>query len=310
MPIPPEALDPAKISQLITAEENPGRCRDFAPETAALIWRYGSIIGCEVEQHRQLPRGMDRARQCIDQAAARGNSIASGTIIIADQMAGSRGRFHRSWYAPTGGLWLTIIIANTLLPEFSRLLPLAIGIGCCETIRHFDIPAAAKWVNDVHLNNRKLSGVLIETMVLPQTAEEFFLVGVGINVNNTEFPPELADTATAMCTCLGQDLDLGEVTGRLFAKLRWNLGLLLYDEAQFLAEKDSGTPTRLAPHLLASFTNLTDSLARRVRFGFDIQQQTQYTATTLGLDHTGGLTMQLDDGSIITEYSGEIAYCD
>ncbi len=53
---------------------------------------------------------------------------------------------------------------------------------------------------------------------------------------------------------------------------------------------------------------LTDSLDRRVVYGFDVMEQPQYEAHLVGLDEFGGIRLRLDDGYVKTEYSGEIRY--
>jgi BirA family biotin operon repressor/biotin-[acetyl-CoA-carboxylase] ligase len=229
---------PDLIRRIITEEEIPLRCRSFKPVTVEAIFRYGAVVGSVVEQHKQLPRGMDRARQLIAGARQKGIALASGTTIVAARMTNSKGRFRRAWHAPAGGLWLTVVLADTLLPDFSRLYPLAAGIACCETLRDHNLQASIKWVNDIHVGMKKIAGILAETENDPAGGDTYVLLGIGINVNNTVFPADLEKTATSMRTELGAAVDITILAARLLAKLSWSIGLLFYEEERFSNSRD------------------------------------------------------------------------
>jgi BirA family biotin operon repressor/biotin-[acetyl-CoA-carboxylase] ligase len=92
------------------------------------------------------------------------------------------------------------------------------------------------------------------------------------------------------------------------AKLSWNLGLLYWWEKiqlhELLADDKKPSP------LISRFRELTDSLGRRVVFGFDVMNRPQYRATVTGIGNDGGLCLLLEDGTEVVEYSGEIRYLD
>ncbi len=245
---------------------------------------------------------MDRLRELIGAAEEAGSTLASGTVVLAGALNGSSGRFDRDWYAPPGGLWLALALADTLLPGYSGLLPLAVGVACCETARFFQVEKAAiKWVNDIHVRGRKLCGVLSQTHISP-AGDRFHLLGIGMNVNNSDFPEELAGMATSLALETGREVDLGGVARCLLARLAWNLGLVHYQEELELA-KD-----RQKDLVLASWRRLSDSVGKRVRYGFDVQRAPLYEALVEGVDNQGGLMLRLDDGGRLVEYSGEIVY--
>lgn len=275
---------------------------------AELVGRYGAQVGSKIEHHHHLPRAMDYARTLIAKAENEGRSLASGTVILVDQLSGSKGRFSRSWYAPPGGLWGCLIHANSLLPASRRFLPFAIGVACCETLRALGIDQAwLRWVNDVLVDGKKVAGFLAESFTSAGYGEEYDLLGFGINVNNLCFPEELKATATAITSILGKPVDLHALTALFITKLSWNIGLLYYEEARELrGDGFSGPEGRHL--LLASWANLADSVGKRVVFGFDVVASPQYEAEALAVDADGGLVLQLDDGWCKTEYCGEIRY--
>ena len=304
-------LTPELVRRIIVEEEIPLRCKTLPQDMVETIFRYGAIIGSVIEVHPLLTRGMDRARDLIRRAEQSGRSLASGTTIIAGEMTASRGRFQRPWHAPAGGLWLTVIVADTLLPENSRLYPLAAGAACCEALQHHNIPAFVKWVNDVHVRGRKIAGILTATETGPLYGEEYVLIGIGINANNDAFPPELFKTATSMRTELDSDVDINRLAARLLAKLAWSVGLLHHEGQKRLDNRGTtATETRDRHPLLDLWQGLSDIHGRRVRFGYDVQTDPQFEAVVQGIDAQGGLLLKLVDGRIIMENSGEIIYLD
>ena len=270
------------------------------------VKKYGAFIASTIHQFDHLDRGMDRAREIIDDYEKDSRSFPGGMVIMARSMAKSVGRFGRDWHAPNGGLWLTLVMVNTMIPAISRLIPLAAGVACCEFIRDYNINARLKWVNDVLVRGKKIAGILTETHRGKKSGEEYILIGLGVNVNNDRFPPELAGEALAMRSELGRELDLTRGAHELLAALAWNMGLLFFDEKNLLAARgESRQPQSL---LLQRWRQLSDTLGRRVKFGFNVRETPQYEATVIGIDQAGGVQLELIDGSHITEYGGEIIY--
>ncbi|PLX46948.1 MAG: biotin--[acetyl-CoA-carboxylase] ligase [Desulfobulbaceae bacterium] len=293
--------DPNLLASYIAREEGP-RLAANTPLPAADILRYGAIVGCHIEAHASLPRAMDEMRRRIVAAGRRQQSLASGSVIIADTLTGSKGRFRRVWHAPPGGLWLVVALFNQWLPATAQLLPLAAGLAACETVRHFGLEAEVKWVNDVLVNGRKVCGILCETFCCPLSREEYILVGVGLNVNNSRFPADLAPLATSMKSAAGRHFDRGEVALDLLSKLRWNVGLLTYEEEERHSDHDI---------FMESYRALSTRCGRMVSFGFNVQEQPQYQARVKAIADDGALVLELEqDGVERVEHAGEIIYLD
>ena len=121
----------------------------------------------------------------------------NGTVITTDEQTAGRGRQGRTWTAPPGSALLFSAIVRPLESRHP-LLPLAVPLAVCEAAEHLRPGAEfkVKWPNDVHLGDRKLSGILIEAR--PQ--EEWAVVGVGLNLTipQDDFPEELRDRATSL----------------------------------------------------------------------------------------------------------------
>jgi len=280
------------------------------PVMAEAVGRYGAFVGSNIEAHPRLPRAMDYARSLINTTIHAESSVAGGTVILADTMSKSKGRFTRHWHAPPGGIWGCMIHAETLLPQSRRFIPLATGLACLEAVRYLGgEQASLRWVNDVLAQGRKLAGFLVESYTEPIHGEEFTLVGFGINGNNSLFPEELAASSISLQEFLGKEIDLTALSSCFLSRLAWNFGLLYYEEAREL--RGDGFSGKGGGHLLLErWLAGSDSVGRRVLFGFDVLTAPQYPARVLGLSDDGGLILELEDGHIKTEYSGEIRYLD
>ena len=298
-----------ELRQYILDHELPLRRRSDG-DRAATILQYGAFVGSVIEHHPSLVRAMDRARAHIATMEEDNRSVASGTVIIADSLSGSRGRFARSWFAPVGGLWGCLIHANTLLPESRHFLSLATGVACCEAIRQVGADnARLRWVNDVLIGGKKAAGFLIQGFSGPRHLDAYDLIGFGININNRSFPDELLNSATSLAEEIDRPVDLHHFTLAFLAKLTWNLGLLCFEEANDL--RGDGFSGRNSEHLLLErWKELSDTIGRRVVFGQNVFEDQIFEATVTGLGDDGGLMLRLDDGSSLALQSGEIRYRD
>jgi BirA family transcriptional regulator, biotin operon repressor / biotin---[acetyl-CoA-carboxylase] ligase len=274
----------------------------------ARAFRYGTPMGCNIEVHDRLPRCMDRLKESIAGGTSGQGPLPSGTVVIAGELGRSCGRFDRQWHAPRGGLWLALAWADTLLPEYARLLPLAAGNACCATLRRFGVPAALKWVNDLHLGGRKLGGILCETFSGGPAGDRYHLIGIGINCNNVLFPEPLRPAALSVTEVLGAAVSLEKMALVLLSYLTFHFGLVhLQEELDLAAGRDRSDPSSCSL-VVDTWRQVSDTLGRRVIYGFDVLRNPLYSAIAEDIDPWGGLVLRLDGGELVTEYSGEILY--
>jgi BirA family biotin operon repressor/biotin-[acetyl-CoA-carboxylase] ligase len=122
----------------------------------------------------------------------------SGTVVLAEEQTGGRGRDGRTWYSPRGGIWLAVL----LRPSTATLgiVSIRTGLVLADVVDELvGAPAARlKWPNDVLLSDRKLAGVLCEGRWQGETLQ-WLAVGLGVNVVN-EIPAALGDAAIALAT--------------------------------------------------------------------------------------------------------------
>lgn len=145
-------------------------------------------------------------------AAMADDGAPEGTVVVADEQVSGRGRHGRTWVSSPGdGLYLSMILRPKV--EADRLWQLAFvtSVAAAEAVRHVPgLDARTKWPNDVLVNGRKVCGILVEARKAscPGSA---VIVGVGINVNTPEFPPEIRATATSLAAELGSPVSRSDL---------------------------------------------------------------------------------------------------
>ncbi len=122
-----------------------------------------------------------------------------GTIVIAEEQTAGRGRLGRSWVAAPGeNLTFSLILRPSIPPDRMGLLSLLIATGLARGIEEaIGLRAFCKWPNDLLYGGRKLAGILLEGAFANERVDHV-VVGIGLNVNQREFPPEIAQRATSL----------------------------------------------------------------------------------------------------------------
>lgn len=120
------------------------------------------------------------------------------TLIIAKSQTGGRGRFERSFYSPTGGLYMSFIIHPTLNLSETNLITMNAAISVCDAVKkYFNLELGIKWVNDLFLQDKKVVGILTEAAIDFETkAFKYLIVGIGINLKLDFVPAELSHLIT------------------------------------------------------------------------------------------------------------------
>lgn len=122
-----------------------------------------------------------------------------GTAVTAGSQTRGRGRLQRSWHsAPGQGLYLSLVLRPTCGPDDVPVLALVAGLAVKDALqRTAGVQCDLRWPNDVLIRERKCCGILAELVSDPGDGP-FVVLGIGINLNHADFPPELADTATSL----------------------------------------------------------------------------------------------------------------
>jgi BirA family biotin operon repressor/biotin-[acetyl-CoA-carboxylase] ligase len=130
----------------------------------------------------------------------------SGTVYLADEQTGGRGRGAHAWHSSAGsGLYVSILLRPKIAPADILWLSLAAGLAVQAAVR--DVTSLApdiRWPNDLLLSGRKTGGILTE-LNAEVTRVRHAVIGIGLNVHQPSFPPELASLATSLKVETGRD---------------------------------------------------------------------------------------------------------
>ena len=127
------------------------------------------------------------------------------TAVIARAQTAGKGRLGRSFQSPEGGLYLSVLWRNCLAEQLLTVTPLA-AVAVCRAVESLcGTDCGIKWCNDVVLHGKKLCGILTESSLLPDGSAVWLVVGIGVNVGQASFPPDIADMATSLAL---QELDV------------------------------------------------------------------------------------------------------
>ncbi len=123
---------------------------------------------------------------------------ADDTAVIARRQTAGKGRLGRSFRSPEGGLYLSVLWRGCPSGQLLTVTPLA-AVAVCRAIQQTcGAVCGIKWCNDVVLNGKKLCGILTESSLRPDGGAEWLVVGIGVNVAQTAFPPDIADIAASL----------------------------------------------------------------------------------------------------------------
>ena len=212
-------------------------------------------------------------------------SYPEGTLVTADTQIQGKGRLGRVWESQDNkSLYMSILLKPVIKASSAPLITLMCGLAVCYAVKELGIShCGIKWPNDIIVESKKLCGILCESMLTDGKIN--IVVGIGINVNNAEFPAAIENKACSLYSVTGKAFDKSEVLNSIVSHLR-----TLYDEY-----------LKCPTFFLDEYKSLCISLNRTVTFNKD---GSTITAAATDIDGTGSLVCCLN-GKTYTVLSGE-----
>jgi BirA family biotin operon repressor/biotin-[acetyl-CoA-carboxylase] ligase len=210
---------------------------------------------------------------------------ADRTVVIADQQRSGRGRRGRIWQAPARSSLLASILVRPRLPQglLATLSPMT-AVATAEALRRVaPLAPRLKWPNDVLVNGRKMAGILLESRSVA-SSEPVLVIGVGVNLGQREFPPELAGRATSVALETGRAVDRDTLLAALLEE---------FDAWRARLEGEGFAPVR------ERWKSLSDTIGRKVTVD-------GVSGTAADLDADGALLIDGGEG-VRRVIAGEIA---
>ncbi|NHN28689.1 biotin--[acetyl-CoA-carboxylase] ligase [Paenibacillus agricola] len=218
---------------------------------------------------------------------------AEGTLVIAEHQTSGRGRMGRKWYSPKGkGLWMSLVLKPRIPLQLAPQLTLLVAVALCRSIRKLTaIDAGIKWPNDLLVDGKKISGILLESSADEEKLQHVIAgVGISVNLDPDDFPEEIKDVATSLSIQAGSKIDRAELLCQFLLELE---GLYeLYQEQGF-----------------APIKMLWEAL--NVSIGCTVRQQSNkglIEGIAEGIDDHGALVVRLADGTLTKWYSSNVEF--
>lgn len=242
-------------------------------------------IGNRLEYFDETDSTNIRARKLAEEGAPH------GTLVVADSQSAGKGRRGRAWTSPKGvGIWMSLVLRPPIRPADASMLTLVAGMAVVKGVRKSTgLKAMIKWPNDAILSGKKICGILTE-MSTEEDSIRYVITGIGINVNVSSFPEEIAEKATSLKE------ELGEAVKR---------SLVIAAVAEAFEEfYDSFLKTHDMSCLMEDYNK---ALVNRNRQVTVLDPRGRYQGRALGIDPEGSLLVQRKDGTVESVISGEVS---
>jgi BirA family biotin operon repressor/biotin-[acetyl-CoA-carboxylase] ligase len=240
---------------------------------------------------------MRAGAECWAQASAQDETADServaghGSVWLAEEQTAGKGRAGHDWQSqPRDGIYCSVLLRPRLAPAEVIILSLAAGLAVVEAVHEVTgLWSDLRWPNDVLLGGRKFCGILTE-LNAEVTRVRYVVVGMGLNVNHAEFPPELAPIATSLYREMGKKVSRVELAAALLRAL--------HREQEALQNGAAAAQERI----LRRFEQHSSYCCGAA---VTVEEDGGYQGVTCGLDDRGFLRVEAADG-VRTVLSGGV----
>jgi BirA family biotin operon repressor/biotin-[acetyl-CoA-carboxylase] ligase len=239
-----------------------------------------------------------------DALAAARSAEPHGSVYVADEQLAGRGRGGHAWISAAGeGLYVSVLLRPRFPLARLPLLPLAAGLAAADAIRAVaSLPVDLRWPNDLLIGPRKAGGILAEATTHSKSPlHALAVVGIGINVHQRAFPPDLATPATSL------DMESWAPDDRS-SSLGWKSGRRISRQALLVALLESLQREALAlenPDAAKEIVARVEKASTWMR-GRNVEVHGSQTCTgvTAGLDENGFLRVATAEGLVTVQTGG------
>ena len=214
-----------------------------------------------------------------------------GVLAVAGAQDFGKGRRGRTWQSPPDvNIYMTLGLRPMYAPDLAPMTTLIMAMAVVSAIEDCcNLQCQIKWPNDVVINGKKVCGILTE-MSLTKGKEPHVVIGVGINVNETDFPEELRHIATSLCLENGNPVSRSLLIAKTMECFE-----MYYDK--FLQTKDMSLVKK-------EYVQKLVNAGSKVRV---LDPQGEFEGVAQGIDNKGQLLVQTEDGDIKEIYAGEVS---
>jgi len=244
-----------------------------------------------------------------------------GLVVIAEMQTSGRGRAGRKFVSlPDKNVTFSVVLHPGLALGEVQVFALLAGIVVARVLEKYINGVRLKWPNDVLVNGKKICGILLETITIPQQNFPVLILGIGLNTKGflKEYPQELQKIVTTLEAEIYQNSNVINGTEDQPALENETVFQLLLSEleccfAEFsnntTANREVGYLINARSALLNEWLKRSQAKGRKVRSLNNIEEQTKGSGTVgtiVGLTKEGYLQIRTETGEIMTHVSGDI----
>jgi len=244
-----------------------------------------------------------------------------GLVVIAEMQTSGRGRAGRKFVSlPDKNVTFSVVLHPGLALGEVQVFALLAGIVVARVLENYIDGVRLKWPNDVLVNGKKICGILLETITIPQQNFPVLILGIGLNTKGflKEYPQELQKIVTTLEAEIYQNSNVINGTEDQPALENETVFQLLLSEleccfAEFsnntTANREVGYLINARSALLNEWLKRSQAKGRKVRSLNNIEEQTKGSGTVgtiVGLTKEGYLQIRTETGEIMTHVSGDI----
>jgi BirA family biotin operon repressor/biotin-[acetyl-CoA-carboxylase] ligase len=244
-----------------------------------------------------------------------------GLVVIAEMQTSGRGRAGRKFVSlPDKNVTFSVVLHPGLALGEVQVFALLAGIVVARVLEKYINGVRLKWPNDVLVNGKKICGILLETITIPQQNFPVLILGIGLNTKGflKEYPQELQKIVTTLEAEIYQNSNVINGTEDQPALDNETVFQLLLSEleccfAEFsnntTANREVGYLINARSALLNEWLKRSQAKGRKVRSLNNIEEQTKGSGTVgtiVGLTKEGYLQIRTETGEIMTHVSGDI----
>lgn len=215
-----------------------------------------------------------------------------GVLVVAKEQLAGRGRRGRQWESPKeGGIYMSLLLKPKVPPNCASEITLLMALCVAESLQELtEKPVGIKWPNDIVMDGKKVCGILTE-MTAQVDYIHHVVVGVGLNMNQTEFSKELEERATSFLLETGIRVDRSGLITSLLER---------FEQVYEVFCREGGS--------LSGFREAYES--RLVNVGKPVRVQDgkeSFEGVALGISDGGELLVRMEDQKIRSVFAGEVS---
>ena len=244
-----------------------------------------------------------------------------GLVVIADMQTSGRGRVGREFVSLRGkNLTFSVVLHPELPLGEIQVLSLLAGVAVSRVLEKYLNKIRLKWPNDVLVCEKKICGILLEAITIPEQSFPVLVMGIGLNTKGclNDYPEELQDIVTTIESEISRNFKIVSETETAPDLENETVFQQLLLELECCMEEFSGGSENLRElnnsasgysALLEEWLQRAQAIGRKVHSLRDAEEMAKDTGTVgtiEGLTKDGYLQIRTETGHIMTHVSGDI----